>query len=219
VQQRILEAEILDHVDDQQAATNLDDIARINRLTGATRRLIQLLEQQFSPSDSFTFLDIGAASGDLAKAVIRNFPNARITCLDLKHRNLKLAPHARVQADAFLLPFAESVFDVVHCSLFLHHFTETQTEDLIANMHRVARRVVLIQDLHRHWISYYFLPWTQWLLGWNWITVEDGQKSVAAGWKRSELKAILESLDLLPRSSLSWHFPSFRYFIAIEKNC
>jgi hypothetical protein len=84
-------------------------------------------------------------------------------------------------------------------------------------MYRVASKLVLVQDLHRHWISYYFLPLTRFLFQWNKITVEDGMKSVAAGWRRTELESVLSIAGLLSRSKIRWHFPSFRYFIAILK--
>ena len=206
---------MLDFSSDLDAAMNLHDLSRINRWTGAKRELLRQLRQRFQTEDSFRFLDVGAASGDLAQAVLASFPNARVVCLDLLLRNLKCAPNSRVQADAFALPFPESCFDVVHCSLFLHHFAGDAVEKLIVEMNRVSNNLILIQDLHRHRIAYYFLPATQWILRWHPLTVEDGMKSVAAGWRRKELEEILQRVNLIQQSKIQWHFPSFRYFIAI----
>jgi len=216
VHERRIEPEILDEASDADAARNLREIARINWITGAKNELLRQLKRRKGPATQFTFLDVGAASGDLGVAVKSKFASARIICLDLMHRNLKAAMHPKIQGDAFSLPFADSSIDVVHCSLFLHHFTQHQVQQLIAEMHRVARGTVLIQDLHRHPISYYFLPATRWLFGWHEITVSDGMKSVAAGWRKPELVKLLKELNLLDRSAISWHFPSFRYFIAID---
>lgn len=206
---------MLDFASDAEAAKNLRDLARINKLTGARRELVQQLRRRFRTDDSFNFLDVGAASGDMARAVLASFPNARVCCLDLLLRNLQSAPEGKVQADAFALPFSAASFDVVHCSLFLHHFSNEAVEKLILEMSRVAGKLVLIQDLHRHWLAYYFLPATRWIFFWRRLTVEDGMKSVAAGWRRKELEIILERIHLLEASKISWHFPSFRYFIAI----
>ncbi len=216
VQERILEQEMLDSASDQEAARNLRDITRINAITGAKREILRQIGQYFAANDKFRFLDVGAASGDFAKAVSRHFKQSSPFCLDLQFRNLKLAPQQKVQADAFRLPFPDGSFDIVHCSLFLHHFDSSDTKLLLNEMNRVASKLVLIQDLHRHWISYYFLPFTQFFFRWNKITVEDGMKSVAAGWRRNELESILFHCGLLKHSKIRWHFPSFRYFIAIK---
>ena len=216
VQERILEQEMLDSASDAEAAINLQDITRINAITGARREMLRELKRQFEANESFRFLDVGAASGDFAKAISRIYSSATPVCIDLQFRNLKLAPKEKVQADAFRLPFADGSFEVVHCSLFLHHFETSDAQLLVQEMYRVASKLVLIQDLHRHWISYYFLPITQFLFRWNRITVADGMKSVAAGWRRSELESVLLGCGLLDRSRIRWHFPSFRFFIAIR---
>ena len=206
---------MLDFSSDFEAVRNLRDLARINQWTGATRELVRQLRQRFRAGDSFRFLDVGAASGDLARAVLVSFPNANVVCLDLLRRNLQCAPDERVLADAFALPFPADCFEVVHCSLFLHHFTGEAVEKLILEMNRVSKHLILIQDLHRHWISYYFLPSTRWIFRWHPLTVNDGMKSVAAGWRRKELEQILQQIGLIRQSKIQWHFPSFRYFIAI----
>ena len=205
----------MDSVPDDVAAINLADLARINRFTGARRHLITSLRRRFASTDSFRFLDVGAASGDLARAVKSAFPNAKVFCLDLQFRNLRAAPAPQLQADAFALPFGNHSFDVVHASLFLHHFDDSAAGRLIVEMHRLSSALLLIQDLHRHWLAYYFLPVTAPIFGWHPVTVGDGMKSVAAGWRRHELEALLSPLGLLSRAKITWHFPSFRYFIAI----
>lgn len=210
---RVCEPEELDSAPAEVAALNLADIARINYLTGARHHLLSLLKRQPFTRQPFRFLDVGAASGDFARAVSRRFPQTQTLCLDLQHRNLAAAPGQRLQADAFHLPLADHSCDVVHSSLFLHHFSSEQCAALLREMARVARHLVLIQDLHRHPISYWFLPLTRPILRWHPITVADGQRSVAAGWRRSELQQILSAAQL--SGHIHWHFPSFRYFIAI----
>lgn len=213
---RSIEQEDLDFQTDEAAARNLADIARINRFTGARRRLLASLGERYGPKDRFRVLDVGAASGDFAVAIRGAFPNSEVVCLDLRHRNLRGAPRPCVQGDAFALPFKSRSVDVVHASLFLHHFDDEAAGRLILEMHRVARGVVMIQDLHRHWLAYYFLPLTQSIFGWDPLTVTDGMKSVAAGWRRKDLKQLLTRLGLIKFATIEWHFPSFRYFIAIS---
>ncbi len=85
---------------------------------------------------------------------------------------------------------------------------------LLREMARVSSRMVIVQDLHRHQIPYWFLPVTRPLFRWRPITVADGKRSVAAGWRRAELQDLLARAGL--KGKIRWHFPSFRYFIAIQ---
>jgi SAM-dependent methyltransferase len=214
---RQLSEEAMAQASDADLVQNLADLRRINRWTGARAKLRQLLRKHYSADAAFTLLDIGGASGDMALDLARSFPAARTITLDLEARNLRAAPAPKLVADAFRLPFADSSCDVVHCSLFLHHFSNEQCVALLREMHRVARRLVLVQDLHRHWIAHQFLPLTRPLLRWHQLTVDDGMLSVAAAWRREELETLLKEAGLREKSSIEWHFPSFRYFIAVPK--
>ncbi len=214
---RVLSEESMASASDADLEWNLKDLRFINRWTGARRKLRALLRDRFHTGEAFSFLDVGAASGDIVSNVRHAFPASRTLALDLDPRNLRSAPQPKLAADAFRLPLRDNSVDVAHCSLFLHHFSDQQCAALVAEMHRVARRLVVVQDLHRHAIAYRFLPWTRFLFGWHPLTVDDGMLSVAAGWKRRELESILEAIRVAKQSRVEWHFPSFRYFIAISK--
>lgn len=214
--ERVREEELLDQASDEIAERNLADIARINSWTGASGEMCRQLGRTFKQQDAFSFLDVGCASGDLARAVQRRFPQSLTICLDLMGRNLNRAPVPKLQGNVFQLPFRDSSVDVLHCSLFLHHFSEEECVSILHEMRRVAKKLVLVQDLHRHPVSYYFLPMTKLLLRWEDITVSDGMKSVAAGWRKPEIEALLQSAGCAESSRIQWHFPSFRYFIAIK---
>jgi hypothetical protein len=212
-----LSEEAMASASDADLEQNLRDLRFINRWTGARRKLRSILSEHFQPVDTFSFLDVGAASGDIAENVRAAFPNSRTRVLDLDPRNLRLAPPPKLAGDAFHLPLRDNSCDVTHCSLFLHHFSDRDCARIVREMYRVARKLVVIQDLHRHPIAYRFLPWTRHVFSWHPITVDDGMLSVAAAWRKNELISILEATRLATQSKIQWHFPSFRYFIAIQK--
>jgi ubiquinone/menaquinone biosynthesis C-methylase UbiE len=217
LQTRQLSEEAMAYAPDFDLARNLQDLRFINRWTGARRKLRSMLGEYFDPSEAFRFLDVGGASGDIPANLKEHFPAVRTLVLDLNPRNLRRAAPPKLAADAFRLPLRDASCDVAHCSLFLHHFTNEQCVEILLEMYRVAKRLILIQDLHRHPIAHSFLPATRHIFRWHPLTVDDGTLSVAAGWQREELKDVLQGARMLEMSRITWHFPSFRYFIAIEK--
>lgn len=206
---RLLVREILDDAPDEEAQQNLRELTRINRWFGGHRVLRGSLRQLYAADAAFSMLDVGAATGDVARTVKKAFPQAQVTCLDWQTRNLRYAPHPKVAGNAFALPFQDGAFDVVHCALFLHHFPDEQVVDLLAKMKRCARQAVVLQDLERHPLAYYFLPATAWLLRWSSLVLHDGPISVEAAFHADELDALARRAGLT-QGQVERHRPWFR---------
>jgi len=192
---RIIEHEILDEQTPEAGKRSLHDLVRINRYLGghgATRKALRTV----APKGPFTVLDVGAASGDTADVIRSQYPLAQVTSLDAKIHHMRVAQSPKVVGDAFSLPFRGKSYDIVHCSLFLHHFTDDQVKHLLAGFREIARVAVVVNDLERHALAYYFLPATKWLLQWDPITIHDGPISVQAAFKAAELKILAEQAGL-----------------------
>ena len=187
---------MLDHAPPDVARASLRDLARINRYLGGYYVLGKLFQSVVQPRDSFSVLDIGAASGDMGAAITRRYRGARVTSLDYKADHLAQAADPKLVGDAFHLPFRPASFDYVFSSLFLHHFTNEQVVELFMGFRSIARRAVLAIDLDRGPLAYHFLPSTRWLFGWQKITINDGQISVEAAFKRDELLALAAKAGL-----------------------
>ncbi|MBX9602893.1 MAG: methyltransferase domain-containing protein [Bryobacteraceae bacterium] len=205
---RLIRPEILDTLPAGEARASLADLTRINRETGAYRVLRELLATLVRAGESFTMLDVGAASGDLAAETRRLYPGARVTLLDYALSHLPSAGD-RVAADAFRLPFRDGSFDFVFSSLFLHHFSNEDVIRLYREGRRVARQAVLTIDLERHPLAYYFLPATRWWFGWDQVTLHDGPISVEASFRPPELRELAEAAGLTG-VRVRRHRPSFR---------
>jgi hypothetical protein len=188
--ERRIVPEMLDHAPPDVARASLRDLARVNRYLGGYYVLGRLFSGVAKASESFSVLDVGAASGDMGAAIRRRYPRAQVTSLDYKDDHLAQAADPRLVADAFRLPFRPGSFDFVFSSLFLHHFTNDQVVELFRSFRGLARRAVLAIDLDRGPLAYYFLPSTRWLFHWHDITISDGQISVAAALKKNELMAL-----------------------------
>jgi hypothetical protein len=210
---RVLRPEILDDLPEDQARASLADLTRINRRWGGHATLRKLLAQAVQPSETFSLLDVGAASGDMGACVRGWYLGARVVSLDYRISHLHENPGPSVAGDAFQLPFAASSFDYVFSSLFLHHFTDAQVVELLRAFGRVARRAVLMVDLERHPVAYYFLPATRWLFGWDPVTVHDGKISVEAAFRPRELEDLARAAGLANPRARAYR-PAFRVALA-----
>jgi SAM-dependent methyltransferase len=194
--ERHIVPEMLDHAPPEVARASLRDLERVNRYLGGYLVVRKMFARLVRPGESFSVLDVGAASGDMGAAILRRFPRARVTSLDYKDDHIIQAAHPKLLADAFHLPFRPASFDFVFSSLFLHHFTNEQVVELFTSFRVTARRAVLAIDLDRGPLAYYFLPNTRWLFGWHAITINDGQISVEAAFKKRELLALAAKAGL-----------------------
>jgi SAM-dependent methyltransferase len=206
---RIIKPELLDSQSPDDATASLNDLVRINRLLGGHNVLRKTMASLANPGESFTFLDVGAGSGDMGACIRARYPGAVVTSLDYKADHLATAADPRVCGDAFLMPFRPRSFDFVHCSLFLHHFQDSKVIELLKNFAALARRAVVLTDLERNPLAYYFLPLTKWIFGWDRITLHDGPISVEAGFRAAELSALAQAAGLT-EARVYEHRPAFR---------
>src|SRR5215471_15655411 len=142
------QSEIMDDLTqpDEEFTAAYRELRIINRWLGGVRAI-----ERFLPAGSnLLILDVAAGACDVSEALLQR-PACRIIVLDLNARGLKLAIKAwPVAGDALELPFRDGTFDVVMASLFFHHLRKQACVRALAQMWRIARRRVLVNDLHRH---------------------------------------------------------------------
>ncbi len=107
------------------------------------------------------FLDIAGGDGAFAERLLawteaRGEP-ARAITLDRNPQALARARRrpgvAALRADALGLPLRDGAVDCAHCSAFFHHLGVEQARALLAEMCRVSRRAVVVNDLVRSWVA------------------------------------------------------------------
>ena len=129
------------------------------------RALLRVLKKLALRQRQFSLLDVGAGSGDMGECIRQHFQNAMVVSLDHHSLHLRRTPGPRLAADAFQLPFLPKTFDFVLCSSVLHHFSDCEVIELIAELRRFARHALIVLDLERHSLAYHFLPTTRRLFG------------------------------------------------------
>jgi len=173
---RVTSVELLDRGlgSPEEIRGNLEDLWRVNRYLGGVSNSLRLLGRFFRRTKrrQVRVLEVGAGDGRLATRLRRELDGqgieAQFFVLDRRLSHLLAGrPDTRevnpVVADALRLPFAEDTFDLAMCNLFLHHFSGPRAFQLLSALASVAREAVLINDLRRHWLPYWFLRLTPWL--------------------------------------------------------
>ena len=207
--ERFLQPELLDHAEPEEARRNLADLVRINRMFGGHAVIRRALARVVRNDQTFSLLDIGAASGDSARVIRKRYPAASVTNVDSNWVNLGAAPMPKLVANAFQLPFRPDSFDYVLCSLFLHHFDDGQVIELLRSFYGLARCALVICDLERHVLPYLFLAASKPLFRWGRITVHDGLISVRASFRPRELLDLAAAAGVRNASIRSYR-PAFR---------
>jgi len=194
----------------EEYQTFLREIAFINRYLGDARALRRSLLREIEERDlpSFSVLDVGCGSGELLRTIAKFAEDAdRATTLvgiDLNPissstthtESLRFRQISSVQGDAFRLPFADDAFDYAISSLFFHHLTDAQIPIVMQEMARVARRGIIVIDLHRDVIP--FIGYKIFCAAFriSRLVREDGSLSIRKGFKPTELTAIAENTGI-----------------------
>ncbi len=203
---RSLQAEYFDHPD--RSATVVADgyqqLGRVNRLfrfaTPFQRGLPRLLGEE--NCRCLTLLDVGAGDGSLgieltewAKAKGWDW---RVTCCDINAHALNLVKGMPcVVARAESLPFNDGTFDVVIAAQMTHHLdSDAAVRAHFSEAWRVARRVVLIHDLHRNIAMYGVLALLLRILRVSPDFREDGLLSVRRGWRLGEWRQLADDAGM-----------------------
>lgn len=209
---RVLGSELLDQgtMPSPEVRRSLLDLRRVNRLFGGRKILTAAVlgEALRLGLNRFSILDIASGSCDVPLAVLdaaqeRGF-DAHAFALEYWHRHLAMfrsdwkdRPNLQpVCADAFCAPFADRAFDFVTCSLFFHHLTEDRAIALLSQMNCWARHAIIVSDLERHPVPYYFFRAFSRFFTLSPVSRVDGEISLRQSFRRKELECIAERSGL-----------------------
>ncbi len=216
--ERRFDAEIMDDfsIQDERIDEALRELKTINILLGGkatTQKGFAILRKNTSLNGHLTVLDAGAGGAD----VFDQNGLTTITALDKNPRTCSyLKDHTQytvVCGDAMELPFNDRSFDVVHVSLFLHHFTEEQIVRLLSSFLRVARRGIIINDLQRSWFALTGIKILTLLFSRSRMVRHDGPLSVRRGFTKKELVRLLNSSECSD-VTIRWRW-AFRWLVVI----
>ncbi|MDP1678110.1 MAG: methyltransferase domain-containing protein [Bacteroidota bacterium] len=214
------DAEIMDDfsIQDERIDEALNELRTINIFLGGTATThngFRILRKKKSLQNKLTVLDVGAGGAD----VFGNESNdLSITALDKNPRTCEyLRDHTNYTVlcgDAMDIPLKEQSFDVVHISLFLHHFTEEQIVALLKSFSRVAHHGIIINDLRRSFFALTGIKILTLLFSQSKMVKHDAPLSVQRGFTKEELLRIFDRCSL--RNLIIKRTWAFRWLVVIE---
>lgn len=207
---------------------NLRELETINKYLGGHAVSLKGLEKIIADQKKNpTIVDIGCGGGDALKSMAawgkRKRYQFKLTGADLKEdcisfarKNCKEYPEIDFVPTDFRNIFTQlEKGDIVHASLFFHHFREN---DIISFIKLCSENKVrcIINDLERNPIAYYSIKWITQLFSNSYLVKNDAPLSVLRGFKKKEWQQVLKAAGIKKYSiENKW---AFRHLIIIYPN-
>lgn len=209
----------------------LDKIARINQLLGGNKITVQgvknILEQN-PPDKKITIVDVGCGNGDMLRTLADYLEeigiNAKFIGIDANKFTVDYAKELSIHYpnikyycnDIFDQWFEQLEYDIVLCTLTLHHFKDDEINKLLKVFKANAKKGIVINDLQRSSVSYRLFQLLCFVFRLNDMSREDGLVSILRGFKKPELEKFSRKLHA-KNYSIQWKW-AFRYQWIINTN-
>lgn len=224
-QQRSEAPEIMDDfaMEGDMLSDALDKIAGINRFLGGNSITIDGVNQLLRNAENkeIRILDAGCGNGDmlreLAKYANKHQLNFKLTGIDANAFTIDYAAKLSVSypsinyccTDIFNHLEEDNNYDIILCTLTLHHFKDPEILRLLAQFRQKATLGIVINDLQRSALPYYLFQIVCFVFRLNEMSRTDGLVSILRGFKRKDLTGYAHQLNV-KNSLIRWKW-AFRY--------
>ena len=209
----------------------LDKIAKINQLLGGNQLTLQGVKEligKVPKTTEFTIVDVGCGNGDMLRIIadygLKNNYDFRLIGIDANNFTIN---HARQLSDnypnisylckdIFSQSFEELKYDIVLCTLTLHHFKEDEIIRLMTIFNMNSRIGIVINDLHRSALAYRLFQGLCFVFQLNAMSKQDGLVSILRGFKKEELIRFSKKIQFV-NYKIHWKW-AFRYQWIIKKD-
>lgn len=229
---RTQEAEIMDDfsLQGRELRAALDQIARINQLLGGNKVTLNGIKEILKKGHTSTTIviaDVGCGNGDmlrmLAEYGLKKNYNFKLIGIDANAFTVNYAKtlsneYSNIEyicLDIFSEDFAAINYDIVLCTLTLHHFTNEEILNIMTTFNNNASMGIVVNDLHRSKLSYKLFQMICLLFNLSKMSREDGLVSILRGFKKNELEDFSKKLNL-KNYIINWKW-AFRYQWIITK--
>jgi 2-polyprenyl-3-methyl-5-hydroxy-6-metoxy-1,4-benzoquinol methylase len=182
--------------------SDLRNLRQLNRYFGSYRLIEHFLRRWLKPGTEMRIVDLATGSGDIPRLIVdqaRKIGAAvTIDAVDQQAATIEIArglsrgyPEIEfVSGD--VLTFAREPYDVVLCSLALHHFTENDAVTLLRRCRALSKKYVLVSDLRRGWLASAGVRLLTMLFFREEMTQVDARLSAERAFSFAELRSLAE---------------------------
>jgi 2-polyprenyl-3-methyl-5-hydroxy-6-metoxy-1,4-benzoquinol methylase len=143
-----------------ELVSDLRNLRQLNRYFGSYALTAHFLRRWIQPGVQLRVLDLATGSGDIPRLVINHARKVgaivTVDAIDQQSSTLRIArglsadyPEIDFKQGDVLFFGEDGQYDIVLCSLALHHFEETTAVRLLERCQHLSRRFVLVSDLRR----------------------------------------------------------------------
>jgi 2-polyprenyl-3-methyl-5-hydroxy-6-metoxy-1,4-benzoquinol methylase len=139
---------------------DLKRIRQLNRWFGSYRLLLNFIRRWITPGARTRVVDLATGSGDIPRLIVdyarQIGAQVEIDALDRQPATLEIA--RKLSTDYGEISYCEAnilewnpaeAYDIVLCTLALHHFSDEDAVRLLQRCRELSRRFILVSDLRR----------------------------------------------------------------------
>ena len=144
---------------------SLESLRVLNKYFGAYSLVSHFMRQWLETGRTYRMLDLATGFGDIPRMIVtwarKHGVSVKIDAVDRQPATLEIARRAStgypeihyIRADA--RNYCDSItYDVVCCSLALHHFSELDALKVLRRACELSHDKVLVADLERTWLTW-----------------------------------------------------------------
>jgi len=143
---------------------DLQNLRQLNRFFGGHALVSRFLRDWIRPGKLLRVLDLATGSGDVPRLVVDHArsldANVEVTAVDQQTSTLEIArqlsadyPEISYQHGDILEWGNDDTYDIVLCTLALHHFGEEDAVRLLQRCRKLSHGCVLVSDLRRGFLA------------------------------------------------------------------
>lgn len=186
--------------------TDLHNLASLNRWFGSHRLVRKFLARWLETDRPYRVLDLATGAGDLPRVMAgwarRRGVSLQVDAVDANPSTLEIAsrasrdfPEITFLRDNVLTFAPAQTYDLVCCSLALHHFSEADAVRLLCRCRDLSHRFTLVSDLERSPATLLGIQALTTLLYREPMTRADAVASAHRAFSFAEFRALAEAAD------------------------
>jgi len=182
--------------------SDLGNLRQLNRYFGSHRLVEHFLRRWLKPRTKMRIVDFATGSGDIPRLIVDHARevSAEVTvdAVDQQASTIEIARGlSRDYPEIEFIPgdvltFSRGPYDMVLCSLALHHFAENDAVALLKRCRELSKRYVLVADLRRGWLASVGVRLLTTLFFRQEMTQVDARLSAARAFSFGEMRSLAE---------------------------